>query len=82
MRLSHKQKKSLVAWALEEGCSIEYGRLSLCDLRNFRHSHLYDNRRYQVHCEDSKYPWSGIYDEVGPAIEKFLELKRKVRRMK
>ena len=82
MKLTKQQRKSLVAWCLEEGMSIQYGRLSLCDLRNFRHSHVYDNRRYQVHSEDSRYPWSAIYDEVEPAIEKFLELKRKVRRMR
>jgi hypothetical protein len=82
MRLTHEQRKSLVAWALEEGLSIEYGKLSLCDLRNFRHSHIYDDRRYQVHSDDSRYPWSAIYEELEPAIEKFLDLKRKVRRMK
>lgn len=82
MKLDHNQRKSLIAWCLEEGLSIEYGKLSLCDLRNFRHSHIYDDRRYQVHSEDSRYPWSGIYDSKEAAIEKFLELKRKVRRMK
>ena len=82
MKLNHEQKKSLIAWCLEEGLSIEYGKLSLCDLRNFRHSQVYQDRRYQVHSDDSRYPWSAMYDELGPAIEKFLELKTRVRRMK
>jgi hypothetical protein len=82
MKLTHQDRKSLVAWCLKEGFSIEYGKLSLCDLRDFRHSAIYDNRRYQVHSDDSRYPWSGIYEDIESAIEKFLELKRKVRRMR
>jgi hypothetical protein len=82
MKLDNNQRKALIAWCMEEELSIEYGKLSLCDLRNFRHSSVYQDRRWQVHSEDSKYPWSMIYDELGPAIEKFLELKRKVRRMR
>jgi len=82
MKLTHKDRKSLVEWVLKEGMSLDYGKLSFCDLTNFRHSAVYDNRRYQVHSEDSRYPWSCIYDDIEPAIEKFLELKRKVRRMK
>lgn len=82
MSLSTQQKRLIYKWLLDEGCSIEYGRLSLCDLTNFRHSNVYDNRRYQVHSEDSKYPWSKIYDEIEPAVNKFIELRTKVRRMK
>jgi len=82
MNLNKEQTKALYAWCLKEGLSVDYGKLSLCDLRNFRHSTLYDNRRYQVHCDDDRCMWSMIYDEVGPAIEKFMELKRKARRMR
>ena len=82
MRLNHQQRKQLVAWCLLEGLSIEYGRLSLCDLRDYRHSIIFDDRRYQVHSDDKKHPWSGLYDEMEPAIEKFLELKQQVRRMR
>lgn len=65
---------------LEEGVELNYGKLTLVDLRNYRHSAINQGRRYQVHCEDSKYPWSMIYDELGPAICKFMEIKKKVRR--
>lgn len=82
MSLTKSQQTNLYAWCLHEGVSLEYGKLSLCDLRNFRHSDLKDSRRYQVHCEDHNYPWSMIYDEVEPAINKFLELKAKVKRTK
>jgi len=80
--LNHKQQKEVYKWCLEEGLSIEYGKLSLCDLANFRHSSIYHNRRYQVHCDDSKNEFSMLYGECGPAIEKFLELKKKVKRIK
>jgi len=82
MRLTHSQRKQLCAWCLEEGMSLEYGKLSLCDLRNFKHSDVYNNRRYQVHSDDSKYSFSMIYDSEKSAIEKFLELKTKVKRVK
>ena len=82
MSLNTQQKRLIYKWLLDEGCSVEYGRLSLCDLTNFRHSHVYDNRRYQVHSDDTKCPWSAIYEEIEPAINKFMELRRKVRRMK
>lgn len=82
MKLTKRQRKSLVAWCLKEGLSIEYGKLSLCDLTNFRHSHVYTDRRYQVHCEDQKQPWSAIYEDIEAATEKFLELKDKVKRIK
>lgn len=83
MKLNKQQRKSLYAWCLlTENINIEYGKLSLCDLSNFRHSSVYNNRKYQVHCEDPTYPWSKIYDELGPAIEKFMEIKEKVRRVK
>ena len=82
MNLTKKQEMSLYAWCLQMGLNIEYGKLSLCDLRNFRHSHVKHDRCYQVHCEDKTYPWSMIYDTMRPAIIKFMELKKKVKRIK
>ena len=82
MNLTKQQEKSLYAWCMEMGLSIEYGKLSLCDLRNFKYSDVYNNRCYQVHCEDKTYPWSMIYDQIEPAITKFMELKTKVKRVK
>ena len=43
---------------LLDGCSIEYHRLSICDLRDYYD--FYRRRKdaiYQVHCEDSKNQW-------------------------
>lgn len=82
MELNNTQKKMLYLWCLEENLSISYGRLSLCDLRNFKYSDVKYNRRYQVHCEDSRNSFSAIYDDAEIAVNKFMELKKCVRRVK
>jgi len=82
MILTKKQEISLYAWCIHEGINIEYGKLSLCDLRNFHYSEVKNNRRYQVHSDDRVYPWSMIYEDLEPAIVKFMELKRKVKRVR
>jgi hypothetical protein len=80
--LSKDQEKNLYAWCLHEGVNLEYGKLSLCDLRNFRHSQIRQDRRYQLHCEDPTYGCSMIYTDILPAVSKFIELKKKVKRMR
>ena len=82
MILTKKQELILYQACVEEGINLQYGKLSLCDLRNFNYSQVYDNRKYQVHSDDYKYPWSMIYDDIMPAVQKFLELKYKVKRTK
>ena len=79
MNLTKAQKKNLYMWCLTEGVNLEYGKLSLCDLRNFYFSDIYDDRRYQLHCEDPKFPISKLYDDMGSAVEKFLEIKGKIK---
>ena len=82
MRLSKKQEQMLYEWCINEGVNIEYGKLSLCDLKNFNYSQISFNRRYQVHCEDKNCPWSMIYEQLSPAVCKFVELKKQVKRVK
>lgn len=82
MELTTKEEISLYAWCIKQGLSIQYGKLSLCDLRNFRYSHVKNDRKYQVHCDDHQYEFSGIYEDLKPAIVKFIELKKKVKRIK
>jgi hypothetical protein len=81
MKLTKQQETQLYKFCLEEGLSLSYGKASLCDLKNFYHSNVWRDRRYQVHCEDSRLPFSKIYDELMPAVNKFTELKHKVKRM-
>lgn len=82
MELTKKEEINLYSWCLFQGVSLEYGKLSLCDLRNFNYSQVKNDRRYQVHCEDYRNPFSAIYDEVEPAVTKFIELKSRVKRVK
>ena len=81
-KLNKTQEKLLYQWCIQEGVNIEYGKLSLCDLRNFNYSQVKNDRKYQVHCEDNNCPWSMIYDTLSPAVNKFIELKVKVKRVK
>lgn len=81
-RLSHNQKKELYKWCILDGSSVQYGKLSLCDLRNFKYSNVFNNRQYQIHCDDNKYNWSKIYDSLESAIEKFIEIQNKIGRIK
>jgi hypothetical protein len=83
MKLTTKQRKLLYRWFLEEeGVSIEYGKLTLCDLRNYRHSSVYNDRRYQVHSDDPNSAFSGLYDDLDSAIAQFIGLKAKTKRLK
>ena len=81
-QLTKDQEENLWSWCIYSGVNLEYGKLSLCDLRNFNHSAISTNRRYQVHSDDHYYPCSMIYDELRPAVLKFMELKKKVKRVK
>ena len=82
MNLTKDQEKNLYAWCIHEGVNLEYGKLSLCDLRNFRHSQIRHDRRYQLHCDDPNWGLSMIYTDILPAVSKFIELKSKIKRIK
>ena len=80
MRLTREQEINLYSWCLHEGVDLEYGKLSLCDLRNFHYSDVKNNRKYQVCYEDGKNSFTMIYEDVDKAVEKFIELKKRIRR--
>ena len=64
---------------LLDGCSIEYKRLSICDLRDYYN--FYRRRKdpiYQVHCDDSKNRFSKVYKNISDAVNTFIELKKKL----
>lgn len=77
-----QKQKQIVMWCISNGIDLQYQKLSLCDLRNYRYSMVKNDRRYQVYCEDKSYGWSGIYDDLSAATNKFLELKSRLRRPK
>lgn len=76
--LTKQEEHSLYNICLLQGVDLTFGKLTICDLAKRRYSHVKTNRRWQVHCDDTRYPWSKIYEEVGPAINKFMEIKSHV----
>jgi hypothetical protein len=69
-------ERAVLRYCLEHDIELQYGKLSLCDLWN--HGFRRPRRRYQVHCEDNKFKFSMIYDELGPAVEKFSYIKKRI----
>lgn len=74
-QLTKQEEHSLYNICLMQGIDLSCGKLSLCDLAKRRYSHVKTDRRWQVHCDDVRYPWSKIYDDVSAAINKFMEVK-------
>jgi hypothetical protein len=77
--LTQKEESSLYSICLDMGLEVSYGKLSICDLSYHRHSHITKNRRWQVHCDDNRNPFSGLFDDKLDAIEKFMEIKPSVK---
>jgi len=64
---------------LLDGCSIEYRKLSICDLRDYYN--FYRKRRdplYQVHCDDPKHKFSKVYKDINEAIRSFVTIQKKL----
>jgi hypothetical protein len=73
------QERGLYKLCLERGIELQYGKVTVCDLRNHRHSSIYKDRVWQVHSDDKEYPWSKIYPDVWQAINKFLDIKQRIK---
>lgn len=58
-----------------EGCSVDFGLLSICDLSKcagvFREG-------YQVYCDAHRVKQDLIYDDIDEAVKEFLELKQRL----
>lgn len=59
-----------------DGIELTYGKLSLCNLEHYCKFRC--SRKWQVHSEDRRYLYSEIYNELTPALNKFLEIKKKI----
>jgi hypothetical protein len=77
--LTHEQEKALYKLCVERGIELQHGKVTICDLRNHRHSSIYKNRVYQVHSDDKEYPWSKIYSDIWQAINKFVDIKTRIK---
>ncbi len=60
---------------LDNNCSIEYGRLQICDLGNYVQGRKTLDRRYQVTSDDARFRFSEIYIKPAVAIDKFLAIR-------
>ena len=62
---------------LLSGSYEEYNNLSICRINDFYTIH--SGIKYQVHNDTHRYPFSELYDDVEEAIDKFFEIRRKIR---
>ena len=69
-----KQHQMYVQVVLE-GCSIEFGPLSLIDLTTCVGTHI---RGYQIHCDAYRVKHDLVYDDVDEAVKEFLQLKKRL----
>lgn len=58
---------------------INYGRLSLCDLNNYKVQNFISNKKYQVHSDDRNFKFSKCYENLDEAVDVFINLTRKVK---
>ena len=56
-------------------CSIEYGRLQICDLGTYIQGRQVLDKRFQVTSDDSRFRFSEIYIKEAVAIDKFLAIR-------
>jgi hypothetical protein len=55
--------------------AVQFKDLTICDLREYlpdRKSNGYD---YQVHCDNKKYSFSHLYNNLDIAVDKFIGIK-------
>lgn len=69
------QEQNIIRQLIENKYTVQYKDLSICDLREYlpdRKSNGYD---YQVHCDNKKYSFSHLYNELDIAVDKFVGIK-------
>lgn len=54
------------------GIDSDYGELSICNLANYCITRNTLDRKYQVHCDDSRFRFSQVYSNPMTAIDKFV----------
>lgn len=55
-----------------EGCSIDFGPLSICDLSKCSGVYM---KGYQIYCDAHRVKQDLVYDDIDEAVKEFLELK-------
>lgn len=65
---------------IEDGGSIEYQKIGICNIKN--HLKTFNNYRplYQVHSDNPKFKFSDLYNNIDDAIDKFFDIRTVVDR--
>jgi hypothetical protein len=63
---------------LLDGCAIEYKDISLCKINDY-YDRIIRKELYQVHSDNRKAKFSMMYKNPHEAVDKFLEIKGKVK---
>ena len=71
-------KTDLYEKVLEDGSSVECNRLSLCCINDYLRSSAIRGIRYQVDCDDYRFKFSQLYEDLNKAVAKYVEIKRKL----
>jgi hypothetical protein len=60
---------------LLDGSSIEYKKISICNIKN--HLKTFNNYRplYQVHSDNPKMKFSDLYNNLDDAVDKFFDIR-------
>lgn len=69
---THREK---IIGKLERGGHEDYKSLSISAIRR----QTLSKTMYQVHCEHFKNKFSELYDDMDKAIDKFFEIKKRLR---
>lgn len=72
-------EKILCEQMIKMGYTLEYGRLSVCDIRKYAPDQKYSKTPYQVHCDDFRKPFSELYDDLEKAVLEFLKIKHRIK---
>jgi tRNA G26 N,N-dimethylase Trm1 len=71
-------KTDVYTTVLEDGSSVECNRLSLCCINDYLRNSGVRGIRYQVDCDDYRFKFSQLYEDLEKAVKKYVEIKRKL----
>lgn len=74
MSKQNKSYRQNIKNRIQNGKYTEYKSLSICKINDFYQS-VIKQTRYQVH----SYFFSELYEDVDEALDKFFEIRRKIR---
>ena len=57
------------------GHSVDFGRLTICDLGEEVQTRRGMKKLYQVECNDARYRYTEIYSNLNVAIDKFMAIR-------